>query len=194
MDYTIYITSVQAIIAIVIFLMSNNLDNLGIPNNEGRFKEEYRHNLKKILDNNLENCSHFLENIITNKVVSDNEEQQFNLIETHNSFFISLKRNIKFFNYKKEVHDLYLELFNKRRKIKNLCIILVVIIVIFIILSFYINSNFSTISVSVPIYILFEIIKEYLEFKKIPDKINKIIEMINHEYESIPNTIVDKYG
>lgn len=194
MDYTIYITSVQAIIAIVIFLMSNNLDNLGIPNKEGRFKEEYGHNLKKILDNNLENCSHFLENIITNKVVSDNEEQQFNLIETHNSFFISLKRNIKFFNYKKEVHDLYLELFNKRRKIKNLCIILVVIIVIFIILSFYINSNFSTISVSVPIYILFEIIKEYLEFKKIPDKINKIIEMINHEYESIPNTIVDKYG
>lgn len=194
MDYTIFINLVQAIIAIAIFLMSNNLDNLGIPNNEGRFKEEYGHNLKKILDNNLENCSHFLENIITNKVVSDNEEQQFNLIETHNSFFISLKRNIKFFNYKKEVHDLYLELFNKRRKIKNLFIILVVIIVIFIILSFYINSNFSTISVSVPIYILFEIIKEYLEFKKIPDKINKIIEMINHEYESIPNTIVDKYG
>lgn len=190
----IILGAIPSIFSVGFYKFANdNLNDLKIPDNIDSFNNHYARLLDKILKNNLDSLSKYLEDIVNqnNDLVDENS---FNSIDIQELFFLDIEQNLLFKTYKYEIRELYDLLIDTKKKINNLFTCLFFVSFVTLCLVFIYNELVLSIAIMCILYIVFEIIRSWKEFNNVVFKISRIIIEIDKTYDRIPQWFGDKYG
>lgn len=164
-----------------------------IPNDFEKFNQNYDDKINKILANNLENSSRFLDEIFDGLLKEESINSINFLFKKQESLFISIKEYIEIFENKKEIKTLYKELDSSRKK----AIYLTCAILFLIVLTNVINLESIQYNNFVLLFLMIlsiEFIRTSFNFYNIKSNIESKIDTIIYLYNNTPHSLGDKYG
>lgn len=163
-------------------IFKNNLWDKSVPTSLEEFNKEYEDKINKILKENLRKSSYLLEEIINNKVnseeqLSEEESVEYtNVLGLHEELLIKIKKHVEIESKITDIEILYSKINDIIKDIKNISYISILCILILFINLFIpniLNLNLPAYCAlySIILYCIFRIIRLYYKFKGFMDKL-----------------------
>ncbi len=181
------------------YFFENNLWSDELPKTLELFNKEYEDKINSILYNSSNKSSEFLEDIIKNKIELKDESDSFKyskLLKMHDKLLIQIRLHIEIEEMHKSIENLYHELSNTIKNIKNIAGIVVVFylicVVLFVTNYFHMFQIFITCGIfCLTFYSIFRCGELYFKFKSDFNKVLDYKKWILDNYKNIPRVTDD---